>query len=72
MGTFARSLASSAAARSSGWVLAFLVIAIVAGVLGFGGIATASAGIAQTIFYIFLVLVLVSLVYRLLKGRGSI
>ena len=55
-----------------GWVLTFLVIAIVAGVLGFGGVATASAGIAQTIFYIFLVLVLVSLVYRLLKGRGSI
>jgi uncharacterized membrane protein YtjA (UPF0391 family) len=55
-----------------GWVLTFLVIAIVAGVLGFGGVATASAGIAQTIFYIFLVLVLVSLVYHLLKGRGSI
>ena len=55
-----------------GWVLTFLVIAIVAGVLGFGGVATASAGIAQTIFYIFLLLVLVSLVYHLLKGRGSI
>ena len=55
-----------------GWVLAFLVIAILAGVLGFGGVATASAGIAQTIFYIFLVLLLVSLVYHLLKGRSRI
>jgi uncharacterized membrane protein YtjA (UPF0391 family) len=46
------------------------VIAIVAGVLGFGGVATPSAGIAQTIFYIFLVLVLVSLVYHLLEGAA--
>jgi uncharacterized membrane protein YtjA (UPF0391 family) len=29
------------------WGIAFLVIAIVAGVLGFGGIAGASAGLAK-------------------------
>ncbi len=55
-----------------GWALTFLLIAIVAGVFGFGGIAVASAGIAQTIFYIFLVLLVVSLVYHLLRGRSSI
>ena len=33
-----------------GWALTFLVVALVAGVLGFGGIAGASAGIAQIIF----------------------
>jgi uncharacterized membrane protein YtjA (UPF0391 family) len=37
-------------------------VALIAGALGFGGIASASAGIAQILFYIFLVLLLISLV----------
>jgi uncharacterized membrane protein YtjA (UPF0391 family) len=37
-----------------GWALTFLIIAIVAGVFGFGGVAVAAAGIAKIIFYIFL------------------
>ena len=36
------------------WALVFLVIALVAGALGFGGIAGASAGIAKILFFIFL------------------
>ena len=47
-----------------GWALTFLVIAIIAGVFGFGGIAVASAGIAKIIFYVFLVLLLVCAVTR--------
>ena len=41
-----------------GWALTFPVIALIAAALGFGGIAGASAGIAQILFYIFLVLLL--------------
>ena len=37
------------------WALIFLVVALVAGVLGFGGIAGASMGIAQVLFFVFLV-----------------
>jgi uncharacterized membrane protein YtjA (UPF0391 family) len=33
----------------------FFVIAIIAGVLGFGGIAAAAAGIAKTLFVVFLI-----------------
>lgn len=44
------------------WALVFLLIAIAAGVLGFGGISLAAAGIAKILFFIFLVLFLVSLV----------
>tara|TARA_R100000365_G_C2748700_1_gene81450 strand:+ start:12437 stop:12721 length:285 start_codon:yes stop_codon:yes gene_type:complete len=44
----------------------FLVIALVAAVLGFGGIAGASAGIAKILALIFVVLFLISL----LVGRG--
>ena len=37
-----------------GWAVTFLVVAIVAAIFGFGGIATAAAGIAEILFYIFL------------------
>jgi uncharacterized membrane protein YtjA (UPF0391 family) len=43
------------------WTLVFLVVAIIAGALGFGGIAGASAGIAKILFFIFLAFVVISL-----------
>jgi uncharacterized membrane protein YtjA (UPF0391 family) len=42
--------------------LIFFLIAIVAAVFGFGGVAVASAGIAKILFYLFLVMFLVTLV----------
>ena len=44
------------------WALVFLVVALIAGALGFGGVAGPSAGIAQILFFIFIVLLGVSLV----------
>jgi uncharacterized membrane protein YtjA (UPF0391 family) len=44
------------------WAIAFFLIAILAAVLGFGGVAFAAAGIAKLLFVVFLVLFLVSLV----------
>jgi uncharacterized membrane protein YtjA (UPF0391 family) len=52
------------------WALIFFVVAILAAVFGFGGIASASAGIAQILFFIFLVLFVVSLVMGMGR-RGS-
>ncbi len=49
------------------WALAFFVIAIIAAVFGFGGIALAAAGIAKILFFIFLVLFLVALLGGLLR-----
>jgi uncharacterized membrane protein YtjA (UPF0391 family) len=49
--------------------LIFLVIALVAAVLGFTTIAGASMAIAKTLFYIFLVVFLVLLVLGLMAGR---
>ncbi len=46
------------------WALIFFVLAIVAAAFGFGGIASASAGIAQILFVVFIVLFLISLVFR--------
>jgi uncharacterized membrane protein YtjA (UPF0391 family) len=43
------------------WALVFFIIAIVAAFLGFGGVAFAAAGVAKILFFIFLVLFIVSL-----------
>jgi uncharacterized membrane protein YtjA (UPF0391 family) len=49
------------------YALVFLVVALIAGVLGFGGIAGASAGIAKILFGIFIILFLISLAMRLFR-----
>jgi uncharacterized membrane protein YtjA (UPF0391 family) len=48
------------------WALIFLIVALLAGVLGFAGITVAAAGIAKLLFYLFLVLFAISLVVGLL------
>jgi len=49
------------------WAIIFFIVAIIAGALGFGGIAGASAGIAQILFYVFLALLLISLVMHFVR-----
>ena len=49
-----------------GWALTFLIVALIAAALGFGGIAGAATGIAKILFFVFLVAFVVSLVL----GRG--
>jgi uncharacterized membrane protein YtjA (UPF0391 family) len=45
-----------------GWALTFLVIALIAGALGFFNVAGAASNIAWILFVVFLVLFLVSLI----------
>ena len=45
--------------------LAFFVVALIAAALGFSGIALATAGIARILFFIFVLLFLVSLLGHL-------
>jgi uncharacterized membrane protein YtjA (UPF0391 family) len=51
------------------WALIFLVIALIAALLGFTTIAGASIAIAKTLFYIFLIVFLVLLVMGVMAGR---
>lgn len=53
-----------------GWAIGFLLVALLAAVFGFGGIASASAGIAKILFFVFLVLFLVSIVVNLTRGKA--
>jgi uncharacterized membrane protein YtjA (UPF0391 family) len=47
------------------WALGFFAVAVLAAILGFGGIMLAAAGIAKIIFYIFVALFLISLISHL-------
>lgn len=49
------------------WVIIFLLISLVAALFGFTGLAVATAGIAKVIFFIFLILFLISLVFHLMR-----
>jgi uncharacterized membrane protein YtjA (UPF0391 family) len=52
------------------WALVFLLIALVAGVFGFTGVYVAAAGIAKVLFFVFLVLFIVSLITGGVSRRG--
>ena len=54
-----------------GWALTFLVVVLIAGVLGFTTIAGASIAIAKLVFYVFLILFVVSLIMNFIRGRGA-
>ena len=54
------------------WALGFLVLAIIAAFFGFGGIATASAGMAKTLFILFLIIAAVTFVISLMSSRGRV
>jgi uncharacterized membrane protein YtjA (UPF0391 family) len=54
-----------------GWAIGFFVAAIVAGVFGFGGIATAFTGIAIIMFWVFLALFALSLVFNTFGGAHA-
>jgi len=45
------------------WAAVFFVIALLAAVFGFGGIAASAVGIAKVLFFVFLILAVVSLVF---------
>lgn len=53
------------------WAAVFFIIAIVAAVFGFGNIAGGAASIAKVLFFIFLILFVVSIVGGLLTGRRT-
>lgn len=52
-----------------GLVITFFIISIIAAIFGYTGIAVATAEIAKILFFIFLVLFVISLVYYLVTGR---
>ena len=52
------------------WAVVFLVIALIAALLGFGGVAGTAMEGAKILFYVAIVLVLISLVFGLMRRGG--
>ena len=53
-----------------GWALSFLVIAIIAAIFGFGGIAGTATSIAVILFWVALAVFVITLLASLVRGRG--
>jgi uncharacterized membrane protein YtjA (UPF0391 family) len=54
------------------WALTFLVIALIAAVLGFGGIAGVSIEIAKIIFFVAILLFVISAIFGVVRGRRTV
>jgi uncharacterized membrane protein YtjA (UPF0391 family) len=53
-----------------GWALTFLVIALIAAALGFGGIAGFAVEAAKLVFFVAIVLFAISAIVGLVRGRS--
>ena len=53
------------------YAVIFFIIAIIAAVFGFGGIASGATEIARVCFFFFLVAFVASLIWNLVTGRRS-
>lgn len=51
------------------WAVIFLVVALVAALLGFGGIAGAASGFAMILFYIAIAVFVIMLIAGLATGK---
>ena len=54
------------------WAVVFFVVAIIAALFGFGGIAAGATEIAKILFFVFLVLFVVSLLFGGFRRRPMV
>jgi uncharacterized membrane protein YtjA (UPF0391 family) len=51
------------------WAVTFLIIALIAAVLGFGGIAGVAIEAAKIIFFVAIILFLITALFGVVRGR---
>jgi uncharacterized membrane protein YtjA (UPF0391 family) len=51
------------------YAVVFFVIALIAALFGFGGIAAGAVGIAKILFFVFIVLAIVSFLFGAMRKR---
>ena len=54
------------------WAVIFFIVAMIAALFGFGGIASAATGIAKVLFFLFIVLFVISLVTGLASRPSAL
>ncbi len=53
-----------------GWAITFLLVALVAAFFGFGGVAAFAVDAARIIFFVAIILFVISAIVALLRGRS--
>jgi len=53
------------------WAVIFFLVAILAAIFGFGNIAEGATDIAKILFFVFIVLFLISVIMKLMGGKGT-
>jgi uncharacterized membrane protein YtjA (UPF0391 family) len=53
-----------------GWAVTFLIIALIAAVLGFGGIAGFAIELAKIVFVVAIILFVISAIFGFMRGRS--
>ena len=53
------------------WMITFFILAVIAAVFGFGGLAGTFADIAKFLAILFVVLFVASLIYNMITGRRA-
>ncbi len=53
-----------------GWAITFLIVALIAAVLGFGGIAGVAVEAARLVFFVAVILFAISAIVGLVRGRS--
>jgi uncharacterized membrane protein YtjA (UPF0391 family) len=54
------------------YAITFLIIALVAAIFGFGGIAVVSIELARMVFGVFIILFLITAVMHLFQGKSTL
>jgi uncharacterized membrane protein YtjA (UPF0391 family) len=54
-----------------GWAVTFLIVALIAGLLGFAGVAIVSVEIAKIVFFVAIILFLISAIFGFMRGRPT-
>ena len=54
-----------------GWAVTFLIVALIAALLAFGGIAGVAIEAAKIVFFVAIVLFLISAIVGLVRGRST-
>ena len=52
-----------------GWAVTFLIVALIAAVLGFGGIAGVAIEAAKLVFFVAIILFAIAAVFGVVRGR---
>lgn len=55
-----------------GWAITFLIIALIAALLGFGGIAGVAVEAAKIVFFVAVVLFLISAIFGIVRRGGTV